>query len=102
MRRSISLLLDSIAMKTLVLACCIVMMVGCTHPFIKLPNIAGRHWVRSPLGAELYDDATGQEAASFVFAMDGDAQVCLGDLHAGCHYFQTDAQALAWLAAQYH
>ncbi len=73
-------------------------LVGCT----KLPIIPARHWVQNPFGAELYSDASGQKAAAFASATMGDsAQVCLFDIPVRCHYFQTDQQALAWLAKQY-
>ena len=69
----------------------------------KLPPIPGYHWVRSPFGALLYNDSTGENSASFNSAVFGDgAQVCSFEPgKAGCKYFQTDAQSLSYLADQY-
>lgn len=67
----------------------------------KLPPIPGHHWRHAPFGAELYSD-DGIEAASFDESSTGDAaQVCQFEPNSGCHYFESDAQALNWLAAQY-
>jgi len=84
---------------------CCVALVGCftltSCSFAKLPPIKGHHWNRAPFGANLYDDATGREAASFIGTALDSAQVCRFDADERCEYFDTDKAALAWLAEQY-
>ena len=74
--------------------------IGCSLT-TPLPPIKGYHWTRKIGGASLFNDSNGAEAASWLHGI-GAVQVCPFDkVLVGCHYFETDKQALDWLAKLY-
>lgn len=75
--------------------------VGCATG-VRLPTIAGHHWSRKFDGAELYRDADGVEAASFITSSLGmPAQSCIFEFTGDCQSFEYNQQAVNYVAHVY-
>lgn len=68
---------------------------------IALPAIPRHHWERNIVGAELFDDKTGDRSGSFVLAGFSAAQFCPFDRDDPCKRFDSNERTLAYAKSVY-